>query len=224
MRGQIHFPCETRDCTGLDRRENRRHEQLERFRIDDCISHLIRLGCHKAPPDRISLRPEILPFVIEAITTFIDDRGKRHAVKPGHDAAVELWRTPVYGNGMALSRVADAFNFLIQQILEHDAAIVRRASDQEIPRSLAPSAGQPVDVSLIAARGDNDRTGKETDALTVDICRDLFDPRTVTAQMHDLRVIADFNAQCLGGAIVGIDERFSAAQKKRVRTAERKRP
>ena len=76
---------------------------------------------------------------------------------------------------MTLSRVADAFDSLIKQILEYDAAIVWRASDQEIPSSLAPSASQPVDVGLIAARGDNDRTRIETDFLTVDIGFGLFD-------------------------------------------------
>ena len=106
---------------------------------------------------------------------FVHDRGKWHAVKPGHDAAIKLWCATVDCYGMTLSRIADAFNFLIKQILEYDAAIVRRASDQEIPCSLAPSAGQPFDVGLIAARGDNDRTRIETDFLAVDIGFDLFD-------------------------------------------------
>ena len=42
--------------------------------------------------------------------------------------------------------------------------------------------------------------------------------------MHNLRIIADFNTQCLGGAVVGINERLSAAKKKRISTAERQRP
>src|SRR5262249_40551489 len=59
--------------SGLFRGKHRRHELPERLRVDDAVADLSWLLRDEPPPNRITLRPEILALIVEAIAVAVDD-------------------------------------------------------------------------------------------------------------------------------------------------------
>ena len=82
-------------------------------------------------------------------------------VEPRDDAAVEFRRARVDRDRVALGRIADLLHALGEQHLQHRAAIIGRAADQEIVGGLAPILLQPFDVGLEAAGGGDQRRGAD---------------------------------------------------------------
>ena len=146
----------------------------------------------------------------------VHDDGERHAIQPRNDAPVIFRRAPVNGDGVALGRVTDALDVLVQQVFQHHAAVIRRAPDQEVARAFAPRAGQPVDIRLKAAGGRDDRLGRDPRHLLALL--HIREQHTVALELHmgHLRLVGDLDAQILGGVIVGVHQRFAPAKEERV--------
>ena len=118
-------------CIAGNRREIRRHKQICRLRVDDRITHLI--GCAATShPDRVTFWPDVFTFVVETVPVFIDHNGEWHAVKTRDDSAVVFRRSAVDRNRVALCRVTHRLGALVQQVLQHNATIVRRSMNQEV--------------------------------------------------------------------------------------------
>ena len=75
---------------------------------------LIELHGHQSPPDRITLRPEVFAFVVETLGMVVHDDAKRDTVEPRDNAAIELRRTTVDGDCVALLRIAYGLDLIIQ--------------------------------------------------------------------------------------------------------------
>ena len=73
------------------------------------IENAIWSGCRatRRSPDGVALRPEVFALVVEALGMLVDDDPEREAIEPRDDAAVELRRTRIDGDRVALARVAD---------------------------------------------------------------------------------------------------------------------
>ncbi len=124
---------------------------LRTRRIEDDVGDLVRLRRHQAAPDRIALRPDVLALVVEALGVLVDDDAEHDAVEPRDDAAVEFRRAGVDRHRMALGGIADVLHALVEQHLEHGAAVIGRAADQEVVGRFAPVLLEPFDVGLKAA-------------------------------------------------------------------------
>ena len=147
-----------RGCVGAaDRRKERRHEHRDDGGVEDDVGDLVRLRRDQPAPDRVALRPDVLALVVEALRVLVDDDAEDHAVVPRDDAAVVFRRARVDRDRVALGRIADLLRRPVEQHLQHGAAIVRRAADQEIVRRRAPVLLQPFDVGLEAAAGRDER-------------------------------------------------------------------
>ena len=109
------FAASSAIAARLHRREDRRHEQADRFGVDDRIGDLLRLLRHQPAPDGVALRPGVLALVVEALRVAVDHDAEHHAVEPRGDAAVELGRARVDRHRMALRRIADRLDAGVEQ-------------------------------------------------------------------------------------------------------------
>jgi hypothetical protein len=112
-----------------------------------------------------------------------------------------------------LGRIADAVGAGVEHELEQDAGVEAGAANEEVLRrplaALVRSPGlvEPLAVGLEAAG--RQHAGARLDPLGADPGRD----EATAGQLEgiDGRVVADANAERLGAAVVGVDERLAAA-------------
>ncbi len=87
--------------------EHRRHEAADGFLVNDRPCGLARLLRHQATPDGVTLGPEILTLVVEAVPFAVHHHAQRNAVDPRADAAIVERRAGIDGDAMGLRRIAD---------------------------------------------------------------------------------------------------------------------
>ena len=104
------------------------------------MEYAICSGCcrDEFPPDRVTLRPEILALVVKAFNLFVDDDAERHAVQPRNDAAVEFRRARVQRYGVTTTRVAHRLG-----ALRREAASTSGPDCAGVPRMMKLSAASP---------------------------------------------------------------------------------
>ncbi len=170
-RVQLHLDRQFLDRIGLDRREHRRHEQRERLGVADRIGDLVGLLRDQAAPDGIALRPDILALVVETVAVAVDHDAVGHAVQTRRDAAVELRRARVQRHGVALRRIADRRHALVEQVLQHPAAVVGRAADDEVVDRVAPvfAASSPGSPGTRPTRRPRSARGPSRESLVGDV-------------------------------------------------------
>ncbi len=156
------------DGRRFDRREDRRHEQVDRFGVDDRIGDLPRLLRDQAAPDGVALGPGVLALVVEAFALAVDHDAEDHAVEPRGDTAVEARRPRVDGDRVALRRIADIADAGVEQHAQHVATVIGRAADEEIVGGLAPVLLEPFDIGLEAAGGGDQRLAADRLRLAVE--------------------------------------------------------
>ena len=149
-----------------DRREHRRHEPAGDSGVDDRIRDLIRLLRDEASPDRVAFRPVVLAFVVEPIAMLVDHDPERHRVEARDDAAVELRRARIDGDGMTLGRIADRIGAGVEHQPQDRARVVRGTPDDEVPCRLSPDLLEPLEVRLEAAGREDDRAASDV-GLTI---------------------------------------------------------
>ena len=123
---------------------------------------------------------------------------------------------------MGLGGVANAISTLGQQLLEQDALVKARSTNQKVVRRpfaavvLSPGFAQPFTVGLKAPRCQH--AGFGSDALLPDMGR----YKLVTLHLDPVhrRVVANLDPQRLGTAVVGIDQGLATAHEKRIGTRQ----
>ena len=186
------------DRASLGRREDRRHEAIERLGVDEDVGDLIGLLRHHAAPDGVAHAPEVLAFVVISLPVFVHDDAEGDAVEAGHDAAVELGRTRVDRHHVGLGGVADRFGAVLEQEFEQGARIEGGAADEEVVRGRAPGLFQPGQVRLEAARRDHHRLGGDGHRAIAHAHRSAPEPPVHDVQPDDLGLVADVHPQALG--------------------------
>src|SRR6185437_15166552 len=152
-----------------------------------------------------------------------DDDAEDDAIEPSDDAAVEARSARIDRHGMALPGVADRADAIVEQRLEQPAAIVARAADQEVFRSLAPIGLEPVDIGLEAAGGGDESGGANSDALAAaSNCR-RQEHAGVDLERDDFGIVSGLDAEPLGGEVEAVEHRPTAAEKKGVRPPQAQR-
>jgi hypothetical protein len=86
----------------------------------------------------------------------IDDDRKGDAVNARHDTAVELRSASIDGHRMTLQRVTNRRYALVKQVPEHAAHRVGRPANPKVSRALTPRYSEPIQIGLVATRGDDD--------------------------------------------------------------------
>ena len=200
-----------------------RHESADRLGINDRKRDLVRLSSHKSSPDGIALRPEVFPLVIKALGVLIDDDPEREAIEPCHDAAVELRRTRIDGNGVTFVRIADRLRTSVEHQPQKRACVIRRSANDEVGRCIAPDLAQPVDVGFEPACCHHSDLGADRSipaACPHDRGAELpFEQ----IEVHNLGVVDDPNPKTLGSGVIAVHERLAAAQKERVGAGQMQR-
>ena len=156
---------------------------------------------------------------MKAVTILVHNDRKRHTVQPCDDAAIIFRRAPVDGNGVALGGIADAIGALIQHIAQHDAAVIRRATDQKILGRWPPSPRKPVQIGLKATAGQHKGTRKDAFWHACNFGVQMRDTVRVAVHMQHLRFIGHLDPQILCGVVIGVNQSFATAQKKRIGAA-----
>ena len=214
------MPASSRMVARLDRRIERGHEQRQRRRVEDDVGDLVRLLRHQPPPDRVALRPDLLALVVEALRVLVHHDAEHHAVEPRDDAAVVFRRARVDRDRVALGRIAGLLHAAIEQQLQHRAAIVRRAADEEVVGGRPPVLLQPFDVGFEAAAGRHERRGAHHVALSPALHGRGQEHAVVDVEIDHLGVVCDLDAEVLGGEIERVEHRAPAAEEERVGAAE----
>jgi hypothetical protein len=158
----------------------------------------------------------------------LNDDAEHDAVEPGDDAAVVFGRPRVDRDRMALGGIADFSDALVEQQLEHGAAIVAGAPHQEIIGGLAPILLHPFDVRLEAAGGGDQRARIDDDAPEAGQIaahrRGGQEHAVFDLEIDDFGLVGDLDAELLGGPVQRIEHRPAAAQEEGIGAAEAERP
>ena len=175
-------------------------------------------------PARVALGPQVFAFVREPLAELIDDDAERDAVEPRDDAAVELRRARIDRDRMAGSRIADRLRAGVEHRAQRRAGVVRRAADDEVVGRVAPGLLQPREVRLEAAAGEDERLCADglvrlkPDTTTVVRLKPDTTKYTIAhVDRDDLGVVEHVDAHPLRCRVVGVHQRFAAAEKERVR-------
>ena len=118
---------------------------------------------------------------------------------------------------------------LAEEQLQHAAHVVGRAADDEVVGGRPPRFLQPREVRLeAAARGHHRLARWITCSTPLRITVADLNAWPSSVDVGDLGVVEDLDAERLGGAVVGVDQRLAAAEEERVgardvqRAAERR--
>src|SRR5262249_18702041 len=162
----------------------------------------------QSPPDGVALGPEVLALVVEAVALPIHDNAERDRVHASDNSSVELRRTAVHRDGVALSRVADLFGPAIQQHPQHSAGVVGGASDDEVLRYLAPALLEPGEVGLETAGRGYD--GARPHRLRGASPRHQRGRKLAAAdlQLLHLGIVCNAGAEALHRAVIGVHQRL----------------
>ena len=211
------------DRTGGDWRIERGNESADRLRVDDREGELIRLLRDQPAPDRISLRPEVLAFVVEALRLRVHGDAERDAVDARDDAAVEARRAGIDGDRMALGRIAGGLGAAVHQQAQQPAIVVRRAANQEVVGGVAPDLSQPLEIRLESAGRRDERLRAHLLGAAVPRDEGRGEAPVADVQPGHPGVVFDRDAEALGGAVVRVHQLLAASQEEGVRAREMER-
>ena len=153
----------------------------------------------------------------------VDHHRKRHAIQTRYDTAIKFGRAPIDRDRMALRRISDTLRPLIEHVTQHNAPVIGRATDQEICRRWPPSAGQPINIGLKSTRSQYQRPpGNLMDFIT-NLHLKAFEPIARQMNVAHFGIVMHLNSKIFGGIVIGIHQRFAAAQKKGIRAPQRQR-
>ena len=201
----------------LNGRKHRWHEQINGARVDDCIGDLVLFGRNQAAPNRVSFGPDIFAFVVKPFCIFVHNNRKGHTIQTRNNATIIFRGAPINCHRVALGWITNAFNILIQQILQNNTAVIGCSADQKILGRWAPCTCQPINIGLKPTRCGNNGAGFEHLFHTCDRCTDLCDLVSIAFQMVNMRLISNVDTQVFSSAIKRIYQCFTPTKEKRIR-------
>ena len=222
---ETEFPGECFERVRLRARKHRWHEAADGFGVDDRVADLPRLLGHETAPDRVTLRPKVFAFVVEALGVLVDDDTERNAIDSRDDAAVVERCARVNGHAMRLARVADHVRASVHHVFEQHTLVETRSANQKVVGGpfagvvLAPCFTQPFTVRFKAAGREHTSFGN--DALVANV----RGQKTVAIQFYAICgcVVTNLHAEQLSATVIRVDQRFTAAHEERVGAREMQR-